>query len=40
MEFLRKNIFVKNQIKKGISGVRDTIEYMKDYSIVNDRSKS
>ena len=28
MEFLRKNIFV-NQIKKGINGVRDTIEYLK-----------
>ncbi len=34
MEFLRKKYICKNQIKKGISGVRDTIEYIrKDYSI-------
>ena len=33
MEFLRKNI-LKNQIKKGINGVRDAINYIKkDYSI-------
>ena len=28
MEFLRKNTF-ENQIKKGINGVRDTINYLK-----------
>mgnify|MGYP001283138723 CR=1 FL=1 len=34
MEFLRKKYICKNQIKKGINGVRDTIEYLKkDYSI-------
>ena len=34
MEFLRKKYVCKNQIKKGINGVRDTIEYInKDYSI-------
>ena len=34
MEFLRKKYICNNQIKKGISGVRDTIEYIKkDYSI-------
>ena len=29
MEFLRKKYVCKNQIKKGISGVRETIEYLK-----------
>ncbi len=29
MEFLRKKYICKNQIKKGINGVRDTIEYLK-----------
>ena len=34
MEFLRKKYVCKNQIKKGINGVRDTIEYInRDYSI-------
>ena len=34
MEFLRKKYVCKNQIKKGINGVRDAIEYVKkDYSI-------
>ena len=34
MEFLRKKFVCKNQIKKGINGVRDTIEYVKKgYSI-------
>ena len=34
MEFLRKKYVCKNQIKKGINGVRDTIEYLKkNYSI-------
>jgi len=34
MEFLRKKYICKNQIKKGINGVRDTIEYLKkNYSI-------
>ena len=29
MEFLRKRYVCKNQIKKGINGVRDAIEYIK-----------
>ena len=29
MEFLRKKYVCKNQIKKGINGVRETIEYLK-----------
>ena len=29
MEFLRKKYVCKNQIKKGISGVRETIQYIK-----------
>ena len=34
MEFLRKKYVCKNQIKKGISGVREAIDYIKnDYSI-------
>ena len=34
MEFLRKKYVCKNQIKKGIHGVRDAIDYIKnDYSI-------
>ena len=34
MEYLRKKYVCKNQIKKGINGVRDTIEYInRDYSI-------
>ena len=34
MEFLRKKYICPNQIKKGIKGVRETIEYLKkDYSI-------
>ena len=34
MEYLRKKYICKNQIKKGIHGVRDTIEYLnKNYSI-------
>ncbi len=34
MEFLRKKYICKNQIKKGINGVRQAIEYIKkDYSI-------
>ncbi len=34
MEFLRKKYVCKDQIKKGIHGVRDAIEYIKkDYSI-------
>ena len=34
MEFLRKKYICKNQIKKGISGVREAIDYIKnDYSI-------
>ena len=30
MEYLRKKFVCKNQIKKGISGVRDTIEHIKN----------
>lgn len=34
MEYLRKKFVCKNQIKKGVSGVRDAIEYIKnDHSI-------
>ena len=34
MEFLRKKYICKNQIKKGINGVRETIDYIKkNYSI-------
>ena len=34
MEYLRRKYICKNQIKKGISGVRETIEYLKKgYSI-------
>ncbi len=34
MEFLRRKYVCKNQIKKGINGVRDAIQYIKDnYSI-------
>tara|TARA_B100000963_G_scaffold193849_1_gene168687 strand:+ start:5992 stop:6849 length:858 start_codon:yes stop_codon:yes gene_type:complete len=34
MEFVRKKYICKNQIKKGISGVRESIEYLKNnYSI-------
>ena len=34
MEYLRKKYICKNQIKKGIHGVRDTIEYLKkNYNI-------
>ncbi len=34
MEFLRKKYICKNQIKKGINGVRDAISYIKkDYSV-------
>ena len=34
MEFLRKKYICKNQIKKGINGVRDTLEYLKkNYSV-------
>ena len=34
MEFLRKKFICKNQIKKGLNGVRDAIEYIKnDFSI-------
>ena len=41
MEFLREKYVCKNQIKKGINGVRKTIEYLKkNYSeSFNDRSK-
>ncbi|OUX53251.1 MAG: lipid A biosynthesis acyltransferase [Pelagibacteraceae bacterium TMED287] len=30
MEFLRKKFICKNQIKKGISGIRDSMEYLKN----------
>ena len=30
MEYLRKKYICKNQIKKGINGVRDAIEYIKN----------
>ena len=34
MEYLRKKYVCKNQIKKGINGVRDTIEFLKNnYSV-------
>ena len=34
MEFLRKRYVCKNQIKKGVKGVREAIEYLnKQYSI-------
>ena len=34
MEYLRKKYICKNQIKKGINGVRDAIKYVKkNYSI-------
>ena len=34
MEYLRKKYICKNQIKKGLSGVRETVEYIKkEYSI-------
>ena len=34
MEFLRRKYVCKNQIKKGVSGVREAIEYIKkNYSI-------
>ena len=34
MEYLRKKYVCKNQIKKGINGLRETIEYIKkNYSI-------
>tara|TARA_Y100000591_G_scaffold318842_1_gene330221 strand:- start:3 stop:866 length:864 start_codon:yes stop_codon:yes gene_type:complete len=34
MEYLRKNFVCKNQIKKGLNGVKETLEYMKrGYSI-------
>ena len=34
MEFLRKKFICENQIKKGLNGVRDAIEYIKnDFSI-------
>ena len=34
MEYLRKKYVCKNQIKKGINGVREAIEFIKkDYSI-------
>ena len=34
MEYLRKKYICKNQIKKGINGVRDSINYIKEgYSI-------
>ena len=34
MEFLRKKYVCKNQIKKGINGVREAIQYIKnDHSI-------
>ena len=34
MEYLRRKYVCKNQIKKGVSGVREAIEYLKkDYSI-------
>ena len=34
MEILRKKFICKNQIKKGLNGVRDAIEYIKnDFSI-------
>jgi Kdo2-lipid IVA lauroyltransferase/acyltransferase len=34
MEYLRKKYICKNQIKKGINGVRETVEYLKkNYSI-------
>ena len=34
MEFLRRKYICKNQIKKGINGVRETIDYIKkNYSI-------
>ena len=29
MEFLRRKYVCKNQIKKGVSGVREAIEYIK-----------
>ena len=29
MEYLRKKFICKNQIKKGINGVRDAIDYIK-----------
>ena len=34
MEFLRKKFICENQIKKGLNGVREAIEYIKnDFSI-------
>ena len=34
MEYLRKNFVCKNQIKKGLNGVKESLEYMKKgYSI-------
>ena len=42
MEYLRRKYVCKNQIKKGVSGVREAIEYLKkgsQYSF-NGRSKS
>ena len=33
MEYLRKKYVCPNQIKKGIQGVRETINYIKNHSI-------
>ena len=34
MEYLRKNFVCKNQIKKGLNGVKESLEYMKNgYSV-------
>ena len=36
MEYLRRKYICKNQIKKGISGVKDALSYLSDgHSIVN-----
>ena len=41
MEYLRKKYVCKNQIKKGIGGVREAIDYIKKTQhCFNDRSKS
>ena len=33
MEYLRKKYVCENQIKKGINGVRESIDYIKKHSI-------
>ena len=34
MEYLRKKYVCKNQIKKGINGVREAIEYIKKNTVL------